>query len=117
VSRRGLAVALLGVGAGSAIIGLLSALGLPHGGPVTSWVPILMSTVLFGLSMDYEVFLLSRVLQGLGPYGRRPRQRRPRPGGDRPGDHQCRRDHGGRVHRIRGTSAGIGRGRRRPAAD
>jgi RND superfamily putative drug exporter len=30
---------------------------------VTSWVPILMSTVLFGLSMDYEVFLLSRVLQ------------------------------------------------------
>ena len=36
-------------------------LGLPHGGPVTSWVPILMFTVLFGLSMDYEVFLLSRV--------------------------------------------------------
>jgi RND superfamily putative drug exporter len=36
-------------------------IGLPHGGPVTSWVPILMFTVLFGLSMDYEVFLLSRV--------------------------------------------------------
>ncbi|HET6530319.1 MAG TPA: MMPL family transporter [Actinoplanes sp.] len=36
-------------------------LGLPHGGPVSSWVPILMFTVLFGLSMDYEVFLLSRV--------------------------------------------------------
>jgi putative drug exporter of the RND superfamily len=36
-------------------------LGLPHGSPVTSWVPILMFTVLFGLSMDYEVFLLSRV--------------------------------------------------------
>ncbi|MFJ1751478.1 MMPL family transporter [Kitasatospora sp. NPDC088134] len=36
-------------------------LGLPHGVPVSSWVPILMFTVLFGLSMDYEVFLLARV--------------------------------------------------------
>ena len=26
-----------------------------------SWVPILMCAVLFGLSMDYEVFLLSRI--------------------------------------------------------
>ncbi|WBB60248.1 MMPL family transporter [Streptomyces sp. WMMC500] len=36
-------------------------LGLPHGVPVSSWVPILMFTILFGLSMDYEVFLLSRI--------------------------------------------------------
>jgi RND superfamily putative drug exporter len=36
-------------------------LGIPHAVPVSSWVPILMFTVLFGLSMDYEVFLLSRV--------------------------------------------------------
>ena len=36
-------------------------MGLPHSVPVSSWVPILMFTVLFGLSMDYEVFLLSRV--------------------------------------------------------
>jgi RND superfamily putative drug exporter len=28
---------------------------------VSSWLPILMFTVLFGLSMDYEVFLLSRI--------------------------------------------------------
>jgi RND superfamily putative drug exporter len=35
--------------------------GLPHGAPVSAWVPVLMFTVLFGLSMDYEVFLLSRV--------------------------------------------------------
>jgi RND superfamily putative drug exporter len=35
--------------------------GLPHAVPVSSWVPILLFTVLFGLSMDYEVFLLSRV--------------------------------------------------------
>ncbi|MCW2917989.1 MAG: hypothetical protein JWN52_6057 [Actinomycetia bacterium] len=37
------------------------AVGLPHAGPVSTWVPILMFTVLFGLSMDYEVFLLSRI--------------------------------------------------------
>ncbi len=36
-------------------------LGLDHSVPVSSWVPMLMFTVLFGLSMDYEVFLLSRV--------------------------------------------------------
>jgi RND superfamily putative drug exporter len=38
-----------------------TALGLPGAVPVSSWVPILMFAVLFGLSMDYEVFLLSRV--------------------------------------------------------
>ncbi|SNS42600.1 MMPL family transporter [Rhodococcoides kyotonense] len=36
-------------------------LGLPYAVPVSSWVPILMFTILFGLSMDYEVFLLSRI--------------------------------------------------------
>ncbi len=36
-------------------------LGLDHAVPVSSWVPMLMFTILFGLSMDYEVFLLSRI--------------------------------------------------------
>ncbi len=36
-------------------------LGLPHAVPVTSFLPVLMFALLFGLSMDYEVFLLSRV--------------------------------------------------------
>jgi RND superfamily putative drug exporter len=39
-------------------------LGLPHGTPVSTWVPMLMFAVLFGLSSDYEVFLLSRVREG-----------------------------------------------------
>jgi RND superfamily putative drug exporter len=38
-----------------------SLLGLDHPMAVSSWVPILMFAILFGLSMDYEVFLLSRV--------------------------------------------------------
>jgi RND superfamily putative drug exporter len=36
-------------------------LGLDHPLAVSSWVPILMFAILFGLSMDYEVFLLSRI--------------------------------------------------------
>ena len=39
----------------------LDLLGLDHTVPVSSWVPILMFAVLFGLSMDYEVFLVSAV--------------------------------------------------------
>lgn len=37
------------------------ALGLPHSVPVSSFILLLMFAVLFGVSMDYEVFLLSRV--------------------------------------------------------
>ena len=36
-------------------------LGLPGAVPISSWAPILVFTILFGLSMDYEVFILSRV--------------------------------------------------------
>jgi RND superfamily putative drug exporter len=36
-------------------------IGLEGTAPVSSWMPILMFAILFGLSMDYEVFLLSRV--------------------------------------------------------
>ncbi|GAA3539306.1 membrane protein [Aeromicrobium flavum] len=38
-----------------------SLLGIDHAAPVSSWVPILIFAILFGLSMDYEVFLLSRI--------------------------------------------------------
>jgi RND superfamily putative drug exporter len=35
--------------------------GIPATGAITFWVPILVFAFLFGLSMDYEVFILSRV--------------------------------------------------------
>jgi RND superfamily putative drug exporter len=35
--------------------------GVTHTGPISPLVPILMFAVLFGLSMDYEVFLVSRM--------------------------------------------------------
>jgi RND superfamily putative drug exporter len=39
----------------------LGLLGMDHTVAVSSWVPILMFAVLFGLSMDYEVFLVSAI--------------------------------------------------------
>ena len=37
------------------------ALGFPEKMPVTTWVPIFLFVILFGLSMDYEVFLLAKI--------------------------------------------------------
>jgi len=34
--------------------------GIPATGQISSWLPIMMFAFLFGLSMDYEVFILSR---------------------------------------------------------
>jgi RND superfamily putative drug exporter len=36
-------------------------LGLGKPGPVEAWAPMFLFAIVFGLSMDYEVFLLSRV--------------------------------------------------------
>ncbi len=35
--------------------------GVGKGGPIEAFIPIMMFAILFGLSMDYEVFLLSRI--------------------------------------------------------
>ena len=36
-------------------------LGLGAAGPVEAWLPVMMLAILFGLSMDYQVFLVSRM--------------------------------------------------------
>jgi RND superfamily putative drug exporter len=36
-------------------------IGLGKEGPIDAWVPMMLFAILFGLSMDYEVFLLSRI--------------------------------------------------------
>jgi RND superfamily putative drug exporter len=36
-------------------------LGVPATGPVISFLPVILMAVLFGLAMDYEVFLVSRM--------------------------------------------------------
>ena len=38
-----------------------SVIGIPKAGPIVPFIPMMMFAILFGLSMDYEVFLLSRI--------------------------------------------------------
>jgi RND superfamily putative drug exporter len=40
---------------------LKNVVGLETTGPIEAWVPMMLFTILFGLSMDYEIFLLSRI--------------------------------------------------------
>ncbi len=51
----GVIVAIFQWGWGSSLIGLHTTL------PIPAYVPMLVFAIVFGLSMDYEVFLLSRV--------------------------------------------------------
>jgi putative drug exporter of the RND superfamily len=36
-------------------------LGAGPGGPIDAWIPVMLFAILFGLSMDYQVFLVSRM--------------------------------------------------------
>ncbi|MCW2522524.1 MAG: family transporter [Frankiales bacterium] len=51
----GLAVAIFQWGWGS------DAMGAGPGGPIDAWIPVMLFAILFGLSMDYQVFLVSRM--------------------------------------------------------
>jgi RND superfamily putative drug exporter len=67
-----LAAALMNLLTTGAALGLVTAVfqygwfGWPLGvtpGPIAAFAPVLMFPILFGLSMDYEVFLLSRIYE------------------------------------------------------
>lgn len=51
----GVVVAIFQFGWGS------EALGFGKGGPIDAWAPVMFFAILFGLSMDYQVFLVSRM--------------------------------------------------------
>jgi putative drug exporter of the RND superfamily len=40
---------------------LSDSLGAGPGGPIDAWIPVMLFAILFGLSMDYQVFLVSRM--------------------------------------------------------
>ncbi|MCD0453531.1 MMPL family transporter [Actinocorallia sp. API 0066] len=68
VPLKAAAMNLLSIGAAYGVVTALfqwgwgtDLMGLPHGVPVSSFVLPLMFAALFGISMDYEVFLLSRI--------------------------------------------------------
>jgi uncharacterized membrane protein YdfJ with MMPL/SSD domain len=39
-------------------------IGMPHTKGIASWLPVFLFVILFGLSMDYHVFILSRIKEG-----------------------------------------------------
>jgi putative drug exporter of the RND superfamily len=59
----GVVTAVFQLGWGSSLI------GLDHPIPIVSFVPLLMFAILFGLSMDYEVFLLTQMREHYEEYG------------------------------------------------
>jgi len=63
---------LLSVGAAYGVLALVfqhkwaeGLLGFKSTGGITSWLPLFLFVILFGLSMDYHVFILSRVRRGV----------------------------------------------------
>jgi RND superfamily putative drug exporter len=59
----GVVTAVFQLGWGSSLI------GLDHAIPIVSFVPLLMFAILFGLSMDYEVFLLTQMREHYKEFG------------------------------------------------
>ncbi len=79
---------LLSVGAAYGLLTLVFQKGVGAGlfgfqetGVVESWVPLLLFCILFGLSMDYQVFLLSRIRERYDQCGD---TRKPSPSGSSP---------------------------------
>ena len=73
-------VNLLSVGAAYGVVTAVfqdghgaTAIGLDGAIPIVSYVPMMMFAILFGLAMDYQVFLLSRVREEIDA-GKSPRQ-------------------------------------------
>jgi RND superfamily putative drug exporter len=68
IPLKAIALNLLSVGAAYGVLVLIfqkgnleSLLGFNSNGGVTNWLPLFLFVVLFGLSMDYHIFILSRV--------------------------------------------------------
>ena len=72
VPLKAIALNLLAVGAANGVLVLVfqhhwaeSLLGFHSNGSIVSWLPLFLFVVLFGLSMDYHVFILSRIREGV----------------------------------------------------
>jgi uncharacterized membrane protein YdfJ with MMPL/SSD domain len=72
VPIKAIVLNLLSVGASYGILKLVfqdghgeSILGFESTGGITSWLPLFLFVILFGLSMDYHVFILSRIREGV----------------------------------------------------
>ena len=70
VAGTAVALNLLSVGAAYGLLVLVfqhgvgaDLLGFQQADTIEAWVPLFLFSVLFGLSMDYQVFLLSRIME------------------------------------------------------
>jgi RND superfamily putative drug exporter len=67
---KAIALNLLSVGAAFGVLTMVfqhgygEAIGMPHTKGIASWLPVFLFVILFGLSMDYHVFILSRIKEG-----------------------------------------------------
>lgn len=68
VPLKAVVLNLLGIGAAYGIIVAIfqwgwgmQLIGVDKAGPIETWAPMMLFAIVFGLSMDYEVFLLSRI--------------------------------------------------------
>ena len=68
ISLKAAVMNLLSVGAGYGVMTLFAQggtlgqlIGIDHEVPIAPFMPVMMFAILFGLSMDYEVFLISRI--------------------------------------------------------
>ena len=71
IPATAIALNLLSVGAAYGVLvsvfqggwGIVHIGGVQHG-PIAAWLPLFLFVILFGLSMDYHVFILSRIREG-----------------------------------------------------
>ena len=71
IAATAIALNLLSVGAAYGVLvsvfqggWSLVHVGGVHHGPIAAWLPLFLFVILFGLSMDYHVFILSRIREG-----------------------------------------------------
>ena len=98
---------LLSIGASLGVVvaifqwGWLGSLFDVKGGPIQAFIPVMLFAIVFGLSMDYEVFLVSRIHEEWTRQPRRAPGHPSRPRLDRARDHRGGDDHDLRVPLLR----------------
>ena len=114
ISLKAAIMNLLSVGAAYGVMTMVAQggalgqlIGIDHEVPIAPFMPVMMFAILFGLSMDYEVFLISRIREEYLKDGERPQGGRRRPREDRARDHGGGGDHGRRVPRLPGGAGRV----------
>ena len=113
VAATSIALNLLSVGAAYGLVILVFKHGIGSGllgfqkvDAIEAWVPLFLFSVLFGLSMDYQVFLLGRIKERYDESGSTHRGRHIRRRLDGADHHRRGADHRRRLRRVRHGRSG-----------